>query len=288
MKRIITCVLVLSIALLTLCACGGNGGEGEEINSENLAELKIGVGVGGKPQHDVFENMTSRLALKGYKPVYKEYNTPGEATEALAKGEIDVSLYETRAQFNEYEEKNPDVLLNLGSAYYFPYGIFLCNYEKRNDVAAGSTIIIPDDSQGMARALMLLEADGFIKLKEGAELSATLDDIAENENAYQISTKPADTLAQTYKSNEFDIVVMPSETAVNAGYPVHKYACAIEEPDSLAAKENSTVLLIKKDTLTSEKISTVQVLFFSPLMYDLIDDYPGDLIVPAFSISARG
>lgn len=291
MKRIITCVLALTIALLTLCACGdrnnGNTNAGGIVQPE-LPELTIGVGIGAAVQKGVFEGMITRINAKGYKLVYKEYKTPEEATRALADGKIDMSCFGTRAQFTEFEKNNPDVLLSLGSAYYFPYGIYLCNYEKKEDIAAGSTVYIPDDSEGIARSLLLLEANGYIKLKEGAGLAATLDDIEDNVYDLNITAKPADTLAENTSTHTVDLVVMSSQTAIDAGLSVTKTACAIESIGSIAAKENATVLLIRRDALTSEKISAVEPLFFSPLMYDLIDDYPKDLVVPAFSISMRG
>ena len=282
MKRFAAMLLAAAMAL-SLAACGTK----DEDKNNNLQELKIGVSANGDVQRDVFGNMESRLEGKGYKLVYVEYDTAAESEKALAAGEVDFTCFSDKRSFEAYSTANPSVLLNLGAAYYYPYGIYLCNFEKLENVTKGATVAIPDDTEGMARSLMLLEAEGFIKLKEGAGMEATLDDIAQNTYELKIAPQPADTLAALLKSFEKDMVVMGSQTAVDAGYSVHKTAVAIENKSSTAAAQCSTLLLIRAASISEKKILDVKTLFFSPLMYDLIDDFANDLIVPAFDISGK-
>jgi ABC-type metal ion transport system substrate-binding protein len=132
---------------------------------------------------------------------------------------------------------------------------------------------------------MLLESAGYITLKQGKSFDATLDDIEKNDRSFAISAYPESELPNRYKEFSSDLIVMNSKTAVSAGYSVNKYSITIEAIDSLAAKENASVLLINSAEASGEQITSVKELFFSPLMYDLIDDSPKSIIVPAFEIS---
>ena len=163
--------------------------------------------------------------------------------------------------------------------------LFLCNFEKIEDVADGATIAIPESAEGVARALLLLEANGFIKVKEGAGLSATLDDVTENSRNFKFITQDDETLAANLSNYEADIAVMSSKLSVATGVSLNKSAVAIEEIDSEAALEFSYVLLIKRDQIASEWYKAIEPLFFSPLMFDKVDEYPSDIVVPSFERS---
>ncbi len=281
MKKIFSLILAVCLLSVSLCACKSE--EEKKIEEYNkLPALRVGVSVGKVPQEEVFGELSSRIAGKGYKIEYVEYKDAAQANAALAKDEIDVSLITEKQEFDKYEEENPDVLLNLGAVYYFPYGIFLCNFETKESIADGATVGIPEDAEGMGRALMLLEAEGYITLKEGAGLNAAIEDIEKNERGFKFVAESADTIAENLESGGKDIVVMSSKNAVDAGYSFNKTAVAAEAMDSEAARVHSTLLLIKRENISSEKYKAVSKLYFSPLMYDIVESYIGALIVPSF------
>ncbi len=278
MKKVISLLLAVSV-LLGLASCGDSG-------KPALEPLRIGiVKDGAQVEHDVFDNMTSRLEEAGYQLTYVEFDDDAATLQALANKEIDFTCCTAFADFKAYDEAHPDVLLNLGSAYYYPYGVFLSGFENAAQITDGATIAVPVEPEGQARALMLLDAAGYIGLKPGKTFDATLDDIESNDRGFTISAYPESELPNRYKEFSSDLVVMYSKTAVNAGYSVDKYSIAIESMDSPAAQETAAVLLINRETAESEQITSVKNLFFSPLMYDLIDDFPKGVIVPAFEIS---
>ncbi len=278
MKKVISLLLATSFLFL-LVSCASE--------KKELQPLRIGiVKSSAQVERDVFDNMTSRLEKKGFQLTYKEYDTNEETLDALAKNEVDFTCCTTLGDFTQYDKEHPETLLNLGSAYYYPYGIFLCGFEKAEQIKDGASIALPQEADGLARALMLLDAAGYITLRDGKTFDATLDDIEKNDRSFALSCYPESELPSRYKEWKSDLVVMNSQTAVAAGYSVHKYSIAIEAIDSAAAKENAAVLLINREEISSERIQTVKSLFFSPLMYDLIDEAPNDIIAPAFEISS--
>lgn len=279
MKKVLSLLLAVSV-LFCLASCGKTD------TKTDLQPLRIGIVKGSaQVERDVFDNMTSRLEQVGYQLNYVEFDSDADTLEALANKKVDFTCCTTLTDFRAYDEAHPETLLNLGPAYYYPYGVFLCGFEKADQITDGATIAVPSEPQGQARALMLLDEAGFIKLKQGKTLDATLDDIEQNSREFAISAYPESELPDRFKAFSSDLIVMNSVTAVGAGYSLNKSAIAIESMESLAAKENAVVLLINRSEASSERITSVKELFFSPLMYDLIDDTPKDLIVPAFEIS---
>ncbi len=280
MKKLLCIILSVVLVALTLCACTDKK---DEIDVESLDAFTLGVPTGKEPAEEIFNSLSTRIANKGYRLEYVEFASAEEAHKALAAGEIDASLASLKADFDKYNEEHPETLLNLGPVCRYPYGLFLCNFEKIEDITDGATIAIPESAEGVARALLLLEANGFIKVKDGAGLSATLDDISENSRNFKFVTQDDETLAANLSNYEADIAVMSSKLSVATGVSLNKSAFAIEEIDCEAAKEFSYVLLINRGEIASEWYKAIEPLFFSPLMFDKVDEYPSDIVVPSFS-----
>lgn len=282
MKKLLCIILSVVLVALTLCACTDNK---DKIDVESLAAFRLGVPTGKEPAKEIFDSLETRINKKGYRLEYVEFASAEEAHAALAAGEIEASLASLKTDFGKFDEANPEVLLNLGPVCRYPYGLFLCNFEKPEDITDEATIAIPESAEGIARALLLLEANGFIKVKEGAGLSATLEDITENSRNFKFVTQDDEALAANLNNYEADIAVMSSKLSVATGVSLNKSAFAIEGIDSEAALAYSYVLLIKRDQIASEWYKALEPLFFSPLMFDKVDEYPSDIVVPSFERS---
>lgn len=282
MKKLLCILLSAVLVALTLCACTDNN---DEIDLDSLEAFTLGVPVGKVPAQEIFDSLSTRIAKKGYRLEYVEFASAEEAHTALAAGEVNATLASLKYEFKAFDEENPETLLNLGPVCRYPYGLFLCNFEDIEDITDGATIAIPESQEGVARALLLLEANGFIKVKEGAGLSATLDDVTENSRNFKLVTQDDETLAANLSNYEADIAVMSSKLSVATGVSLNKSAFAIEEIDSEAALEFSYVLLIKRDQIASDWYKAIEPLFFSPLMFDKVDEYPSDIVVPSFERS---
>lgn len=289
MKKLLA-VLLAAVMCFTFFACGDNNNNNEnEIDVEGLDALRIGVlSENQEQQMTVFETMHSRFANKGYKLEFVTFDSAEAACDALAAKEIDISLAADKQDFKQYDEKYPEVLLNLGAVYYSPYGLYLCNFESYDKIADGASVAVPSDGSGMARALLLLEKLGFIEVDDEAGMEPDLDDIKENSRDFEFVAQPADEIAGNLETNEVDMFVMSAESAKAAGCEVNRQAVAIEEYTDEVIQLNSYLMLLNKEDISSEKHKTVSPLYFSPMMYECIDDSIGAYIVPAFSIDAKG
>ena len=103
-------------------------------------------------------------------------------------------------------------------------------------------IAVPNDSTNEARALLLLEANGLIKLKEGAGITATVRDIVEN--PYNIKFREIEAASLPNVLKDVDFAVINSNYAISASLNPTKDSAAIEGSYSayaniIAVKEGS-------------------------------------------------
>lgn len=275
MKKTISLFMVALILMLTLSACSEKE---PEINTDNLPAITVGVSKGKNPQDEVMYGLELHFPENGYKLEYKEYETGEQALAALENGEVDFTLMPTK---NEYNKFNSEALLNIGPVYYHPMAVYLVSYSKVTEIEKGASIALPDDEEGMARALLLLEANEYITLKEGAGLNAKLEDIEKNEKNFEFKPVAHDKVAST----DADIRVMGSLEASAAGYDRGFDAVASEAENSEAAVEYAVGLIIRKADLSTPEMDLVEKYFFTRRMYQAIDGSTDNIIAPMFDLS---
>lgn len=274
MKKTICLILAALILMFTLTACSEKE---PEINTDNFPAITVGVTKGKSPQDEVMYGLELHFPENGYKLEYKEYDTGEQALEALEKGEVDFTLMPTKSEYAKYKS---DALLNLGPVYYHPMGIYLVSYSKVSEIEDCASIAIPDDEEGMARALLLLEANKYITLKEGAGLKAKLEDIVENKRNFEFKAVAHDKVAST----DADIRIMGSLEASAAGYERGFDAFTSEQSDSEAAVEYAVILAIRKADLNTPEMDLVEKYFFTRRMYQAIDGSTDNIISPMFDL----
>ena len=138
-------------------------------------------------------------------------------------------------------------------------------------------IAVPNDTTNEARALLLLEANGVITLKEGAGLAATVKDIEENPKNIQIQELEAAQVSRV--KDEVAFVVLNGNYALQAGFSVAKDAVAYEISDSEAAKTYVNVIAVKEGNENSKKIQAlVNALKSDEIKTYITDTYDGAVI----------
>ncbi|MBQ5808328.1 MAG: hypothetical protein IIW21_01055 [Clostridia bacterium] len=137
----------------------------------------------------------------------------------------------------------------------------------------GITIAIPNDTTNEARALLLLEANGIIKLREGAGISATIRDIVEN--PYNITFKETEAAQLPRVLQDVDYAVINSNYAIAAGInPVEK-SLAVEG----AASAYSNIVAVKEGNENEPKIKALMAALSSKKVADFITEkYAGAVV----------
>ena len=142
----------------------------------------------------------------------------------------------------------------------------------------GVTVAVPNDTTNEARALLLLQDNGIIKLKDGAGLEATVNDIEENPYNVEIVELAAEQVARV--AEETSYIVLNGNYALQAGYSVSKDALAYETSDSEAAKTYVNVIAVKEGNENSDKIKALVDVLKSDEIKDFINEKYDGAVIP--------
>lgn len=149
---------------------------------------------------------------------------------------------------------------------------------KGNDSASGVTIAVPNDTTNEARALLLLEQLGYIKLKDGAGITATILDISENPHNITFNEVEAAQLPNVLK--DVDYAVINSNYALDGGLNPSKDALGLEGSFSaygniLAVKEgreNDPLILALLAALESQQVADFIAEEYDGAVVSVVDD----------------
>ena len=168
MKKTIAIILAL-ILTLSLAACGGKADD-----------KTITVAASPTPHAEILKVAAEVLAKDGWKLDIKEYTDYVQPNLVVDDGELDANYFQHVPYLNTFNADNGTKLVSVAMIHYEPFGIYSGTKNAIADLAEGDKIAVPNDGSNRARALLLLEAQGLIKLTEGVGMEATVLDIAEN------------------------------------------------------------------------------------------------------------
>lgn len=290
-KKLLAGILTGILAISVLAGCGNstenNTAETVEEQTpatENTAdesadvELQpITVAASATPHAEILEAAKPLLAEQGYDlqvTVFNDYVQPNLVVES---GEFDANYFQHIPYLEQFNEEQGTHLVNAGGIHYEPFGIYPGTKASLEDVAEGDVIAIPNDTTNEARALLLLEANGLLKLKDGAGLTATIKDIEENPKNIEFQELEAAQVARV--KDEVAYVVLNGNYALEAGFSASKDAIAYETADSEAAQTYVNVIAVKEGNENDPAIlALVSVLQSDEVKQFINDTYDGSVI----------
>lgn len=249
MKKLIAIVLTLVLAL-SFAACAQPEAAPAETAAHETTEsaapselVKVKVGASVTPHAEILNAVKDELKAAGYDLEVVEFTDYVLPNTALEQGNLDANYFQHTPYLDNFNEENGTHLVSVGKIHYEPFGIYAGKTSDLSAIPDGGSIAIPNDGTNEARALLLLEAQGLIKLKEGITFTATVLDIAENPKNLSIKEIEAAQLARSLQ--DVDAAVINGNYAIQAGLKV-KDALAIEDKDSIAADTYANVLVVKE------------------------------------------
>ena len=249
MKKLIAIVLTLVLAL-SFAACAQPEAAPAETAALETTEsaapselVKVKVGASVTPHAEILNAVKDELKAAGYDLEVVEFTDYVLPNTALEQGDLDANYFQHTPYLENFNEEKGTHLVSVGKIHYEPFGIYAGKTSDLSAIPEGGSIAIPNDGTNEARALLLLEAQGLIKLKEGITFTATVLDIAENPKNLSIKEIEAAQLARSLQ--DVDAAVINGNYAIQAGLKV-KDALAIEDKDSIAADTYANVLVVKE------------------------------------------
>ena len=237
----------------------------------------IKVAASATPHSEILEAAASALEAKGYKldvTVFEDYVQPNLVVES---GEFDANYFQHIPYLDSFNEEQGTHLVNAGGIHYEPFGIYPGTKSSLDDVADGDVIAIPNDTTNEARALLLLQDNGLLKLADGAGLTATVNDITENPKNIQFQELEAAQVARV--KDEVAFVVLNGNYALEAGFSVAKDSIAYESSDSEAAKTYVNIIAVLDGHQNDPGIKAlVEVLLSDEIVNYINSTYDGAVV----------
>ncbi len=250
MKKYLALVLALVLAL-SLVACGekpaapGSDGPSEPAPAEVVT---IKVGATPAPHCDILEVAKEALP-EGYELEIVEFNDYIVPNDSVQDGTLDANYFQHITYMNSFNAEHGTELVSVAGIHYEPFGLYAGKVATLDALTDGAKIAVPNDPSNEARALLLLQQVGLLKLKDGAGIDATKDDIVEAK--VEIVELEAQLLPTTLQ--DVDMAVINGNYAIDAGLKVSE-AVAVEAADGAAADAYQNILTVKAGNETNEGI----------------------------------
>ena len=274
-KKILALALAGVLVVGALTGCGSSKSESSEKKTD---DKKITVAASATPHAEILEEAKTLLKDKGYELEVKVFDDYVQPNNVVESGEFDANYFQHVPYLEQFNEEKGTHLVVAGKIHYEPFGIYPGTKKDLKDIAKGDKIAVPNDTTNEARALLLLQDNGIIKLKDGAGIKATVNDIEENPNNIEIVELEAAQVPRVV--NEVAYVVLNGNYALEANYTVKKDALAYEKSDSEAAKTYVNVIAVKEGNEKSKKIKAlVDVLKSDSIKKFINEKYDGAVIV---------
>ena len=225
LKRLLTVLATLSLAVSASVAA---------VQADDAEGGVIKVAASTTPHAEILAEAAPLLAEKNWKLEVTEFTDYVQPNLVVESGEFDANYFQHVPYLDSFNEEQGTHLVNAGGIHYEPFGIYPGTKSSLDDIAEGDAIAVPNDTTNEARALLLLEDNGFIKLKEGAGLTATVRDIEENNLNLEIVEVEAAQVSHLV--GEAAYVVLNGNYALEAGFSVGKDSLAYESSDSQGRK----------------------------------------------------
>jgi len=273
-KRVLASVLTGVLALGLLAGCGSS----KNASKDNADSDVIKIAASATPHAEILAKAKEILAAEGFDLQVTEFNDYVQPNEVVESGDFDANYSQHLPYLNSFNEEKGTHIVSAGGIHYEPFGIYPGTKASLDELAEGDDIAVPNDTTNEARALLLLQDNGVIKLKDGVGLEATVNDIIENPKNINIVELEAAQVARVV--DEVAFVVLNGNYALEAGYSVKKDAVAYEQADSEAAETYVNIIGVFEGNEESESIKALVKVLKSQEIQDFINEEYDGAVVP--------
>ena len=223
-KKILALALAGVLVVGALTGCGSSKSESSEKKTD---DKKITVAASATPHAEILEEAKTLLKDKGYELEVKVFDDYVQPNNVVESGEFDANYFQHVPYLEQFNEEKGTHLVVAGKIHYEQFGIYTGKKKDLKDIAKGDKIAVPNDTTNEARALLLLQDNGIIKLKDGAGIKATVNDIEENPNNIEIVELEAAQVPRVVNKEAY--IVLNGNYALEANYIVKKDSLSYEK-----------------------------------------------------------
>ena len=268
------------VSALTLAACSGGAdnkpAQGDAAKTTEKSNKVLKIGASPQPHAAILENIKQDLADKGIELEIQQFSDYVVPNTAVEDGDLDANFFQHVPYMDEFNKQQGTHLVSVGSVHLEPMGLYSKKIKDLKELKEGATISKQNDPTNGGRALLLLEKNGIVKLKDGAGLAATDKDIVENPMNLKITLLDAAQLPRTLE--DVDASVINTNFALEADLNPLNDALVIEDKDSPYAN----IVAVKEGNEKDERVVALMEALNSEKTKKFIEDEYKGAIVPAF------
>ena len=272
-KNIITAVLAFTVAV-SAAAC--TGADTSTVSSETASEAAaavIKVGANITPHAEILEQAKPILAEKGITLEIVQLEDSVTPNTGVIEGSLDANYFQHVPYLEQFNSENGSDLVSIGAIHYEPFGIYAGKTNDLSKLEDGAVVAVPNNVTNEARALLLLDDLGYIKLDPNAGIAATPADITDNPK--NISFKEVEAAQVPNVLQDVDYAIINSNYAIEAGINPVKDSLGIEG----SASAYGNVLVVKEGSENEPKILALKAALESQQVVDFINEkYDGAVV----------
>ena len=243
-------------------------------------DKKITVAASATPHAEILEQAKSILKDEGYDLQVTVFDDYVQQNNVVESGEFDANYFQHINYLDSFNKEKGThlVIADNGRIHYEPFGIYGGTKKSLDDIADGDSIAIPNDSTNEARALLLLQQEKLITLKDGVGVTATVNDIEKNPHNLKLVEVEAAQVPKQLKSVAY--AVINGNYALEADLNVKNDALATESADGDAIQQYVNIIAVKDGNQSSPKIKALTDALHSDAVVKYINDTYKGAVVP--------
>ena len=168
--------------------------------------VTLKVGVSPVPHAEILGAVKDKLAKEGINVEIIEFTDYVQPNLALNDKNLDANYFQHKPYLDEFARSRNLKLVSAGAIHLEPMSVFSKKIKDLKDLPDGARVAIPNDPTNGGRALLVLQSAGLIKLRDGALITATPQDITENKKNLQFSELEAPQLPRSLEDADISVI----------------------------------------------------------------------------------
>ena len=243
-----------------------------------LAATTLKVGASPTPHAEILKVAADILKPQGIDLKIVEFSDYVQPNMALQGKELDANFFQHKPYLDDFNKEKGTTLVTLAFVHYEPFGVYAGRTKQLAALKDGAIVAVPNDTTNEARALLLMQSLGLIKLKDGAGLTATRRDIADNPKKLKLEELEAAQLVRSLP--DVDVAIINGNYAILGGLKV-KDALAAEKADSVAATTYANILAVRAGDEQRPELKALVEALRSQKVKDFMSTTYEGAVVPA-------
>ena len=213
-------LFLTAVAAVTLAACGNQTSKQETAKETKPAE-HVKVAVVGSAAHEIWDFVAEKAKKENIDLEVVEMNDYVLPNTALEEGSVQLNAFQHCAYLAQWNKDKGSDIKEIGTTFIVPLYYFSTKYKSLKDLPENAKVLVPKEVAIQGRALVALETEGLITLKDGVGTKASLADITSNPRNLEIIE--AESAQAPRLLQDVDAASINGSMAQDAGLKVEDY-----------------------------------------------------------------